>query len=82
MFFGMITITNMLSWVFNFVYVMTSGGPGNSTTVTEYYIYRTLFQYQLPNLASAAGFLVFAVLLSGLSVWFMRHKDFLDVENA
>ena len=78
-FFSIVMVTNMLSWVFNFVYVMTSGGPGNSTTVTEYYIYRTLFQYQLPNLASAAGCLIFAILGVGIAVWFFRYSDFLDV---
>ena len=33
----------MLSWVFAYVYVMTTGGPGNSTVVTEFYIYQKVF---------------------------------------
>jgi ABC-type sugar transport system permease subunit len=36
----------MVSWVFNYVYVMTNGqgGPGDATQVTELYIYQTAFQ--------------------------------------
>ena len=41
----------MVSWVFNYVYVMTNGqgGPGDATQVTELYIYQTAFQYQSPE---------------------------------
>ncbi len=28
-----------MSWVFSYVFVMTGGGPGQSTQVTETYIY-------------------------------------------
>jgi len=50
-FYIILTTINMLSWVFNFIYVMTRGGPGSSTTVSEYYIYQMAFPNQLPNLA-------------------------------
>ena len=65
----------MVSWVFNYVYVMTNGqgGPGTSTVVTELYIYRTAFQDRAPELASAAwgggfsGHLVLIWVLSACS---------------
>ena len=52
----------MVSWVFNYVYVMTNGqgGPGDATQVTELYIYQTAFQYQSPELAAAAAVTLFA----------------------
>ena len=55
----------MVSWVFNYVYVMTNGqgGPGDATVVTELYIYRTAFQDQAPELAAAAAVLLFALTL-------------------
>lgn len=55
----------MVSWVFNYVYVMTNGqgGPGDATVVTELYIYRTAFANQAPELAAAAAVLLFAVTL-------------------
>lgn len=51
----------MVSWVFNYVFVMTNGqgGPGTSTVVTELYIYRTAFADRAPELASAAAVLLF-----------------------
>ncbi len=36
----------MLSWVFAYIYVMTLGGPMNSTVVTEYYIYQQVLHEQ------------------------------------
>jgi ABC-type sugar transport system permease subunit len=51
----------MVSWVFNYVYVLTNGqgGPGDATVVTELYIYRNAFQYQQPELAAAAAVILF-----------------------
>lgn len=51
----------MVSWVFNYVYVLTNGqgGPGTSTVVSELYIYREAFQNQAPELAAAAAVLLF-----------------------
>jgi ABC-type sugar transport system permease subunit len=63
----------MVSWVFNYVFVMTNGqgGPGTSTVVTELYIYRTAFADQAPELASAAAVLLFLATLV-LIVGFFR----------
>jgi ABC-type sugar transport system permease subunit len=60
-FFTVISVITMLSWVFNYVYVMTSGGPGNATMVTELYIYLTAFRYNQMNLASATAVLLLVV---------------------
>jgi ABC-type sugar transport system permease subunit len=61
-FFTVISIVTMLSWVFNYVYVMTSGGPGNATIVTELYIYLMAFQYRNMNLAAAVSVLLLLVM--------------------
>jgi multiple sugar transport system permease protein len=47
--------------VFNYVYVMTAGGPGSSTMVTELYVYLQGFRYNQMNLASAASVLILVV---------------------
>ena len=64
-FFVTLSLINMLSWVFNYVYVMTNGGPVRSTYVAELVIYQHAFQDDLPNLAAAVSVVVlaFAVLL-------------------
>jgi ABC-type sugar transport system permease subunit len=66
-FFSVISVITMLSWVFNYVYVMTGGGPGNSTMVTELYIYLTGFRYNQPNLTSAVA--VVLLLITGLFIF-------------
>ena len=61
-FFTVISIVTMLSWVFNYVYVMTGGGPGNATIVTELYIYLMAFQYNHLSLAAAVSVLLLLVV--------------------
>jgi len=61
-FFTVISIVTMLSWVFNYVYVMTGGGPGGATTVTELYIYLMAFQYNRLSLAAAVSVLLLLVV--------------------
>ena len=61
-FFTVISVVTMLSWVFNYVYVMTGGGPGHATTVTELYIYLMAFQYNRLNLAAAVSVLMLLVV--------------------
>jgi ABC-type sugar transport system permease subunit len=72
-FYVVIEAITMVSWVFNYVYVMTNGqgGPGNATMVTELYIYQTAFQYQAPELAAAAAMILFALTFV-LIVFFFR----------
>jgi ABC-type sugar transport system permease subunit len=60
-FLTVIMIITMLSWVFNYVYVMTLGGPGSATVVAEYYIYQTAFRYNNMGLASAASVVLFLI---------------------
>ena len=45
------------------IYVMTKGGPHNSTNVLLYYIYEYGFVYWEPEIASSASTLLFAFLL-------------------
>ncbi len=63
-FLTMITIITMLSSVFNYIYVMTMGGPGTSTMVAEYYIYQTAFRYHNMGQASAASVVLFMITLT------------------
>lgn len=72
-FYVVIEAITMVSWVFNYVYVMTNGqgGPGNATMVTELYVYQTAFQYQAPELAAAAAVILFSLTFV-LIVFFFR----------
>ena len=52
----------MLSWVFAYIYVMTLGGPQNSTVVSEYYIYQQVFQNDVIGVGAAAGVVLLGVV--------------------
>jgi len=64
-FFAIVTIINMLSWVFAYSYTITMGGPGWTTIVMELFIYNKLARSQIPNpgLSSAASVLLFLITI-------------------
>lgn len=57
--------------IFTEMYVMTRGGPLGSTKTLVYYIYEQAFEHLNLGIASAAGFILMAILL-GLSVLQIR----------
>jgi ABC-type sugar transport system permease subunit len=65
-----IQVITVLSWVFNYVYVLTSGGPGYSSSVMELYIWRS-FSNGSNGTAAAVAVMLFgmASVLIGLSLW-------------
>ncbi len=77
-FFAIVTIINMLSWVFAYSYTITMGGPGWRTIVMELYIYNKLARSQIPNpgLASAASvlLLLITIVFIAVSVRFRRRE--------
>lgn len=75
-FYVVIEAITMVSWVFNYVYVMTNGqgGPGDATQVTELYIYQTAFQYQSPEIAAAAAVSLFAVTFVLIATFFRIQR--------
>ena len=68
LFYLVIEGITLLSWVFNYVFVMTGGGPGDATGVLETYIYSNLITYRLTWLAASAAtvVLVSVALLAGI----------------
>lgn len=65
-FYIILTLINMLSWMFNYVFVMTRGGPQNSTYIMEYYIYQMGIRYRQYGMSSALAviLLLFALILT------------------
>src|SRR5262249_57009489 len=70
-FYAIVELINMLSWVFAYVYVMTLGGPMNSTVVSEFYIYQQVFQNDVVGVGAAAGVVLLGVvsLLIAARIW-------------
>jgi ABC-type sugar transport system permease subunit len=66
-FYVLISLINMLSWMFNYIYVMTRGGPGTSTYVLDFFIYQNAFRFSQLNIAATVSLLL--LLLAGILVF-------------
>lgn len=75
-FYVVIEAITMVSWVFNYVYVISNGtgGPGDATQVTELYIYQSAFQYSAPDLAAAAAVILFGATLVLIAFFFRIQR--------
>jgi multiple sugar transport system permease protein len=74
-FFILLTSTvAMMTGGLDLLYVMTSGGPANSTTLIIYYIYQQAFVYGEYGYASAIGAFIVAILLIWSSILFAITK--------
>jgi ABC-type sugar transport system permease subunit len=73
-FFVAISFINLLSWVFSYIYVMTGGGPEQSTYVMELYVYEDAFRNGLANLASATSVVILTVATLVLSLQAVVRK--------
>jgi ABC-type sugar transport system permease subunit len=74
-FYAVVELINMLSWVFAYIYVMTLGGPQNSTVVSEYYIFQQVFTNNVIGVGSAAGVVLLGIVsvLIAVRVWLGRR---------
>ena len=73
----LVTILSFISsfQVFTPVQVMTQGGPGNSSSVLVYYIYKTAFQYSDIGYASAMSWVLFLLVFIFCAVrMIITHK--------
>ena len=62
-FYAGIIVVALFNWVFNYVFVLTKGGPGTSTYVMEYYIYSRAFIYgDFGNAAALSTLMLTAIL--------------------
>lgn len=60
-FYVITTLIEMLSWMFSYVYVMTSGGPGSSTYILEFLLYKKAFGGGNYNIAQAVGVIILLI---------------------
>ncbi|MBO5738788.1 sugar ABC transporter permease [bacterium] len=63
--------------VFDLIYVMTSGGPKNTTDVIVYSIYKYAFEYFDVGKACALGYILFLVIfILGFTCQKVKHNNF------
>lgn len=74
--FFVIVITSISSFqAFDLIYMMTQGGPENSTNVMVYSIYKYAFQYFEVGKASAVAYILFTIIFFLILVqWKLRKK--------
>lgn len=74
--FFVVIITAISSFqVFDLIYVMTQGGPLDSTNVLVYSIYKNAFEYFNVGKASALAYVLFAIILVlTMFQWHIRKK--------
>ena len=72
-FFIVLEAITVLSQIFNYVYVLTGGGPGNASSVMEFYIWKNGFSLGSVGVASTVA----VMLLAGprLIAFYMRAPD-------
>jgi ABC-type sugar transport system permease subunit len=71
--FMVLEAITVLSAIFTYVYVLTGGGPGNASSVMEYYIFQNGFENGSIGIASAAA-VVLLLLASVLIAVYLRLR--------
>ncbi len=76
-FFSIIFATIANLQLFDSVFILTDGGPANSTATVTWYIYRSLFDFGETGLGSTMSFVLVAVvlLLTAAQTYLMRRKS-------
>lgn len=73
-----VTVTSIIGsfQVFTQVNIMTQGGPGTSTMVLVFYIYKTAFSYNNIGYANAIGWALFVIVFIFTAVqWRFQNKE-------
>ncbi len=80
--FFVVIITAMSSFqVFDLIYLMTQGGPLDSTNVLVYSIYKNAFEYFNVGKASAMAYVLFVIILVLTLVQWNLRKKLVSCEN-
>ncbi len=77
-FFVSIMLTIACFKVFDFVYMMTQGGPGRSTMVLVYHIYNTAFKNFTYGYSSAMSMVLFIIVLIITIIQFRAEKKWVS----
>ena len=70
-FYVVVASITMIAWVFAYVYTITAGGPGTSSTVLELYVYNQGLRNSLPGMASAVAVVLLGVTVISITLLFL-----------
>ncbi len=77
-FYATYLVIIIFSWSFNYVYVLTKGGPGFSTMILDYSIYEYAFSKRLPEMAAALSIMLFLSMLGFIYIQFRLRRRQLE----
>lgn len=77
-FYAILMVVTVFSFVFDYILILTNGGPNNSTIVGEFFIYKFGFIYNRLNIASTVAVLY---LLVGLTLMVVRYQIVKRIEE-
>jgi ABC-type sugar transport system permease subunit len=77
-FYVIYNIMMVFAWMFTYVFVMTKGGPGNSTTILELQIYNLAFKKYSVGMASALSILLFMTIFIFIYFQFRFRTSLLE----
>jgi len=68
----------IFAWIFTYVYVLTSGGPINATTILELRIFNLAFKEHNMGMASALAILLFLMIFIFVYLQFRLRQETLE----
>lgn len=79
-FYASVIVIQLFSWVFSYIFVLTRGGPGFATYVSEFYIYQRAFSYDEIGVASACSVAIVLLVAVGMCGFFslLRRAEVFD----
>ena len=78
LFFTLIVMTIGSFKVFDIIIAMTQGGPGRATNVLAYFVYNKSFMDSRFGYASAAAFVMFAIIMVFTAIQFIGQKKWVN----
>ncbi len=77
-FYAILLVVTVFSFVFDYILILTNGGPNNSTIVGEFFIYKFGFIYNRFNIASTVAVLYLVV---GIILMIVRYQIVKRIEE-
>ena len=72
--YSILTIIGLMSFMFGYIYVMTGGGPGFSSSVLEYYVYMNIIRFGKLGVGNAAAALLITITAILISIFTFLQK--------
>jgi len=73
-------IIGLLNFLFSYIFVMTRGGPGFSSTVLEYFVYIFAFTYKKIGPANAVALILFVITFIFVLIYLRFSKSSEEVD--